>query len=75
MVAVVMGGVDLLTGMFLSFPPIQATVHSVLSQSSTYSRLNEAHHIPDHTVRGVCDKDASLSPPGGELQQHILTLL
>lgn len=40
------GGVELLTGMFLSFPPVQATVHSVLAQSSTYSRLHEAHRIP-----------------------------
>lgn len=45
-VVVVMKGVELLTGMFLSFPPVQATVHSVLPQSSTYSRLHEAHHIP-----------------------------
>lgn len=45
-VVVVMGGVELLTGMFLSFPPIQATVHSVLPQSSTYSGLHEARHIP-----------------------------
>lgn len=49
MVAVVVvmgGGVELRTGMFLSFPPIPATVHSVLPQSSVYSRLHEARHIP-----------------------------
>lgn len=42
-VVVVMGGVELRTGMFLSFPPIPATVHSVLPQSSAYSGL---YHIP-----------------------------
>lgn len=45
-VVVVMGGVELRTGMFLSFPPVPATVHSVLPQSSAYSRQHEAHHIP-----------------------------